>query len=416
LSGLIRAAGLIGFTGVSRLFADDELSPELQLLKNIQHELVERCLYRLETDQILAGGLHALSKEVGPQFSDCFPKEDLHEVGALVEAYQKMFAAVLAHPSARDAGWSPASLVEKAMVAYVRTLDPFSSYIDSASAQVFHRTEDAEYASAGMETRWKDGRVFCHPYESFSAERAGVEQGDELLEVDGWLVSGHSVWEVTRRLRAGGPGSKISIKVLRGGSVEKLFAFTRERIEKNAAVQVSSFPKGVRIAGWRLNDSFYETVHRTVAAMTSKHTLCLDLRGNEGGDFGCAVRVAELFLPKGTPVCAKQTRAGRATLVSQNSRPARIGKLLVLQDEQTASGAEIIIAALLAHAPLKCETRGARTFGKGLLQTQIQVARGGVLQVTSARIYGPAGEYWHDVGIPPNSKLPPDAVDLNSRG
>lgn len=408
MKGIARLFFALGVVPGRVLRAGDELSPELRLLKNIEQELVQGCLYPLTTEEVLAGGLRALSKELGPALSNCFPSEEPKDVASLVEAYQKALSAVMQTQMARDLKWTPVSLMEVAMAGFVRTLDPFSFYVDSASAQVMRESTDLEYASVGMETSWRNGRIFCFPFPSYGAERAGIDSGDELLEVDGWSVGGRSEWEVTRRLRGGGLGSKITLKVRRAGREEMTFTFARERIKRSASARILDFPKGVRVTSPRVDDLFFEAVSKAAESITARHTLCLDLRGNEGGDISNAVRVAELFLPKGTPICSAKTLEAKIVYASKNAKPFRPGKLLIFQDEQTASGAEVIIAALLGYAPLKCETRGVKTFGKGLLQNQIQVARGGILRFTSARIYGPAGEYWHDVGIAPNSKLSPD--------
>jgi len=99
-----------------------------------------------------------------------------------------------------------------------------------------------------------------------------------------------------------------------------------------------------------------------------------------------------------------ETSAGRESLYSRNKSPYSAKGMLILQNKFTASGAELIIAALQGHPGLRVETRGEKTFGKGLLQRQIQVVRGGILEITEAKMYGPRGEFWDGNGLEPSSK------------
>jgi carboxyl-terminal processing protease len=141
--------------------------------------------------------------------------------------------------------------------------------------------------------------------------------------------------------------------------------------------------------------------------------LTLDLRGCPGGPVNFAVAIASMFLPADTIVAKLETLAGTETLRSNNSAPYRPAKLSILQDRFTGSAAEVIIAALLGYSPIKAQSYGEKTYGKGVTQRVIKVSgknhngetvvEAGMLKITDSRIYGPNGEFWDGTGLPPSS-------------
>ncbi len=133
----------------------------------------------------------------------------------------------------------------------------------------------------------------------------------------------------------------------------------------------------------------------------------IDLRGNFGGDFHAAVDSAMLFVPEGEILTSLRMKNGAkqysSTLVG--ARPQR--RVILWQDEATASAAELFVAALTENG--RATTIGRKTFGKGTRQDVIELADGAALILTTAYLRTPKGTEFNGVGLLPNEDLGPDA-------
>ena len=119
-----------------------------------------------------------------------------------------------------------------------------------------------------------------------------------------------------------------------------------------------------------------------------------------------------MFLPTDTVIAKLETIQETKTLRSNNPAPYLPAKLSILQDRFTAGGAEIIVVALLDYPPLKAVSYGETTYGKGVAQQTVKVSgkdsngetvvQAGILKITDSRIYGPKGEFWDGIGLPPS--------------
>jgi carboxyl-terminal processing protease len=382
------------------------LAPEQQLLLNIQKEIVDHSLYRLETSDVVRGALAALNQDLGGAYSGFFRDEVPEQFGQALAMFMEVLRNVVGSAPGRAAGFTVTGLIERSMAAYCRTLDDYSDYIDSATAQRVESFSDTQYIGVGISFRRVSGAYECRPFEGAAADRAGVAQGDILLAIDGSSTAQMSLLEVAARI-SGQAGSNVVLTVRHATGVVEEKTILRERI-RSAAVEVIDTTQGVLIVVRRIDEGSYEEIKNLIKTLSANRPLTLDFRGCGGGELGISAGIAELFLPAESPIARLETRNGREFLFSRNRTPYVPSKLILLQDALTASGAELIIAALRQHPSLRAESRGSTTFGKGLLQRQIKVARGGVLEVTEARMYGPAGEYWDGKGLRPSSSKAPE--------
>jgi carboxyl-terminal processing protease len=298
----------------------------------------------------------------------------------------------------------------------VRTLDPHSSFMDPRSYAALKEETEGEYGGVGLElaTRGEDVVVVA-PIDDTPASRAGFQPGDRLIEIDGRPVHG---WRETEAVRAltGSPGTKVTVKAHRAGWAEpRSFTLVRDVIRivsveerlfdrKLAYVKVKSFQDRTDAYLRKALDSLRDQAGGQLSGIV------LDLRHNPGGLLDQAVKVADRFLDGGVIVTTKG-RGGKHVEVEKAHPKGTEPKypMVVLVDGGTASASEIVAGALQDSG--RAVVIGTRTFGKGSVQTVIELEDGSGLKLTVARYYTPSGRSIQERGIEPDLWVKASAAD-----
>ncbi len=249
------------------------------------------------------------------------------------------------------------------------------------------------------------------------AARAGIQVGDSLLAVDGLPTADKgtdhdpSIWH--SRLR-GATGTKVKLEVSRASWPKpRTLILIRERVK---VPTVESFTVEPRI-GYIAVKKFQEATVKDVTlalrqlSRTGLDVLILDLRGNPGGLLDQGVRVADLFLDKGMIVIIR----GRDTAKEEREVAHAPGtwtdmRMLVLVDQGTASAAEIVAGALQDNH--RATIMGLRSYGKGSVQTFIDLKDGSGLKLTTARYYTPSDKSLERTGITPDIEVEAFAPEI----
>jgi carboxyl-terminal processing protease len=290
--------------------------------------------------------------------------------------------------------------------------DPYTTYVEPSAHEIQRDDLIGEYGGIGAYLAINDdGLVYLVPFEDSPAERAGVNEGDILLAVDGVVLEkGAQLDDVSAALR-GPEGSIVRIGVVApsDGSGEREYEITREVFPLQSVTSFmhpSDASVGViviRLFSERtpaeLEKAYRELVDRGAEA------LILDLRNNGGGLLGSALSVAEFFLEDGV-ILHEQQREG--DMVTHSVSSPGIGSsmpLALLVNQYTASAAEVVAGAIQDHgrAPLIGET----TYGKGSVQVIVELKDGSSLHFTSARWFTPNNRTLDGVGLEPEHPIMP---------
>jgi len=271
--------------------------------------------------------------------------------------------------------------------------DPNSSYLTPARRMALERTITNSYPGVGAQVEVIDGvPVIVQTRPGTPAERAGLEEGDELLVVDGRSTRGWSDAEARAALR-GPRGTSVRLEV-DGPTGRRTLTLVRDQIHVNAIAGASIVEGDVAyLAVSTFSDSTAVELRRAVDSLVARgsRSLVLDLRGNPGGLLAQGVEVADLFLGAGAQIVttAGRTAASRRVYTDSTASVWSALPVVVLVNELTASAAEIVAGALQDND--RALLLGRVTYGKGSAQGVYGLDNGAAISLTNARWYTPLG-------------------------
>ncbi|RLD24828.1 MAG: peptidase S41 [Bacteroidetes bacterium] len=287
-------------------------------------------------------------------------------------------------------------LVDQTIQKVLQDLDPHSYYITKEEMRRMNEPLEGNFDGVGIEFRIiKDTLVIISVVEDGPSEKVGLLAGDRIIEVDSMHVAGVGLTnsDVFDKLR--GPAeTEVDIKVLRNGNPNVLdFTVTRGKIPiYSVASSYMLDNKTGYIKLIRFSKTTEEEFHNAASNLKNEGmtSLILDLRGNGGGFLNAAIAICDEFLGDNKLVVytmgKSQPRHDHyATTVGELERT----KVVVLIDQNSASASEIVAGALQDND--RGTIMGRRSFGKGLVQTQLDLYDKSAIRLTIARYYTPTG-------------------------
>ncbi|MDO8500720.1 MAG: S41 family peptidase [Gemmatimonadaceae bacterium] len=293
--------------------------------------------------------------------------------------------------------------------------DPYTSLLAPEKLGRLNETTTGNYAGVGVQVDVRDGWiVVVAPTSGSPAERAGIQPGDRVVEVDGRTTHGWTLEEAMKSFR-GKPETSVAMRIERPGVVALIpLTLLRKPLHQSAVRRVAMLPNGVGYIDLKaFSDSSDREMTRSVNALLSRgaKSLILDLRSNPGGLLEQGTSVADLFLGRGQKIVILKGRTPEANRVYTDSTSQRWPKLplTVLVDEKSASAAEIVAGALQDHD--RAVIVGESTYGKGSAQSIILLGEEGGLKITTARWYTPSGRSISKRLVRDDSDTPPAGED-----
>jgi carboxyl-terminal processing protease len=312
-------------------------------------------------------------------------------------------------------------LTYSALRGMLGSLDPHSQFMQPTDFRDMQDETRSEFGGLGIVVSTKDGVItVVSPMEDTPGFRAGILPGDQILRINGTTTEKMSLQDAIDLLR-GDPGQKITLTIFRPSNKEtKDYVLQREIIKvasvKDAKILDQSITGDFKIGYLRItqfNEPTAQELDRKLNELQGKgmQALIVDLRYNPGGLLTSAVDVCGLFLPPKTMVVYTEGRDAsqrREYDTAKDEKQRANFPMVLLVNSGSASGSEIVAGALkdLNRAIVVGET----TFGKGSVQSVIQLPDGSALRLTTAKYYTPSKQVIHEKGITPNIKasLSPD--------
>lgn len=273
--------------------------------------------------------------------------------------------------------------------------DPYTTLLPPDKLGRLNETTTGNYAGVGVQVDVRDGWiVVIAPTPGSPAERAGVQPGDRIVQVDGRSTHGWTLEEATKSFR-GKAGTVLSLRIERPGLESSIpIRLERRPLHQSAVRRLAMLPNAVGYVDLKaFSDSSERELERSVAALRSRgaKSLIIDLRSNPGGLLEQGTAVADLFLGKGQKIVSLRGRTPGANRDYTDSTTQRWPDfpLAILVDEKSASASEIVAGALQDQD--RALIVGEPTYGKGSAQSIVSLGDAGGLKITTARWYTPSG-------------------------
>ncbi len=288
------------------------------------------------------------------------------------------------------------SLVDKAIPQILAELDPHSVYISAKDAAATTDDLKGSFFGVGIEFVIREDTIHVqNVIQNGPAEKAGLLAGDKIVTVDGKTFTGKGITnEVAMRTLKGQKDTKVKIGVVRYGSKKvQQFTITRGEIPTKsvtAAYMLDDETGYIRIKNF--GENTYPEMLIALAKLSQEgfKNLCIDLRDNTGGYLTAAINMANEFLPdKKLIVYTQGRKSPRQDFRSDGKGSYPTMPLVVLINEGSASASEIFAGAMQDND--RATIIGRRSFGKGLVQQQIEFPDHSMIRLTIARYYTPSG-------------------------
>jgi carboxyl-terminal processing protease len=326
--------------------------------------------------------------------------------------------------------------------------DPYTVYYDPEEYRAFKEEASGSYSGVGMTVQLSQQLVtVVSVFAGSPAEMAGIQAGDIVLSVDGVSAAGRTLEEVVSDIK-GPEGTRVALEMYRppvlttsttvpgqsdGGAED-----TTDTTE-DVTVDLSGLPPRGTTTDYTLTRrsivipttdvEMLDAGGRRVAHITlytfnnanasqelradveeaidqgGADAIVLDLRGNGGGLLNAAIEVASIFIDTGVIVSTEGLHSPEEVLSANGSAVDDV-PLYVLTDEFTASASEIVAGALQDYA--RATLLGETTFGKGLVQSVVELSNEGAVKVTTAVYFTPKGRDINEKGISPDIVAPDD--------
>lgn len=326
-------------------------------------------------------------------------KGDFFEVAKQIEIFTTLFKELNMNYVDET---NPAALMDTAIKNMLEDLDPYTKFLNEQDVEAYRINNAGEYSGIGALVRtYNDKLLIVEPYEGYPADKAGLKAGDEIIKIGDITVADFE--DNASELLKGANDTQVAIAYKRQGKISTT-TINREGIDVDA-VPFSSMidAKTGYIVLAKFNAKASSQTKAALLDLKGKgaERIVLDLRHNPGGLLSEAIKITNLFVPKGEVIVTTKSKVKKFNKTYKTTDDAVDADipLVVLVNGRSASASEIVSGSLqdLDRAVIM----GARSFGKGLVQRPLKLTYGTQLKVTISRYYTSSGrciqslDYWN---------------------
>ncbi|MDO9573150.1 MAG: S41 family peptidase [Candidatus Omnitrophota bacterium] len=300
----------------------------------------------------------------------------------------------------------PKDLIYGALKGMLSSLDPHSQFMDPDTYNDLKIDTEGKFGGLGVEITIKDGLLtVITPIEDTPAWKAGIKPNDHIVKINDVLTREMTITDAVKKMR-GKTGESVSLSILRDTEKKLLdFKITRAIIKikdiKHALMLVNGIAY-IRLTEFRENT--LQEFNNALSNLSKQgmNALIIDLRNNPGGLLDVAVKIAGKFIqPNKLIVYTKSRREDQNfKFYSESKNSICELPLVIMINEGSASGSEIVAGALQDYK--RAIIIGAKSFGKGSVQTVIPLSDGSALRLTTSRYFTPSGKIIHGLGVTPD--------------
>ncbi len=311
-----------------------------------------------------------------------------------IEKLQELIA-VIEHNYNVEIG--EAEIMESVYKGVVDGLDRHSAYLDEEALEQFESSISGSFIGVGISVVKSDDFIeVVAPISGSPAAAAGIEAGDIIVAVDGESIEKMPLEVVVSKIK-GPEGTVVKLTIERA---ERTLQFDIKRavvVVKSVEHEIVEGVDIIKIISFDENTT--EELLEVLKTIDRDAPLIIDLRNNPGGLLNRVVEIADIFLPKGTPICALKYRSYRdhefKALQNGMTNP-----MVVLVDAGSASASELFAGAMQDNGRAKIV--GVQTYGKGSVQRLFDLKDGSAVKLTIGEYVTAGGKHIHGIGITPD--------------
>lgn len=292
--------------------------------------------------------------------------------------------------------------------------DTHTEYMSKKEVKDFQQSINRDYVGIGVEFVNSNGSaIVSRVFKDSPAAKAGIQAGDILTSADGTALAGKSSDDIKKMVQ-GNEGTKVVIGVSRQGKSQS-FEITRASVKATTYGEMKD--NGIAyLQLYQFGESTPEEVKAYLDDFQKENAqkLIIDLRDNGGGYLDSVSSIASCFLPKGSVVLQQEYKNGTKNKVkTQEKQYTKLGPIVILVNENTASAAEVLTLALKQQRS-DVTLVGTKTYGKGSVQVTKQFKDGSAIKYTTSRWLSPKGTWVNGKGIEPDDEVKMDEVFYNT--
>ena len=316
-------------------------------------------------------------------------KNDYFEIAKQLDIFTSLFKEVNMNYVDET---NPADLMQESVKQMLNELDPYTTYMTEQDVERARINQSRAYVGIGATINSsKNKLVVVEVYKDLPADKVGLKAGDEIIKIEGLDVS--DLEDGATQFLNGKKNTTVKLVYRRNGKTTEV-SVARADVKPKAVPVYKLLPNGI---GYIALDRFTKTASKEVEnalklmLIDEAKGVVLDLRNNPGGLLQEAVKIVNLFVPKGQLVVSTKSKveAYNQTFETQKQPLSLDIPLVILINQNSASASEIVAGALQDLD--RAVVMGKRSYGKGLVQRPKPLPYGSQLKVTISRYYTPSG-------------------------